>query len=226
MSGAAVAYAADRPVGVKICGITRVEDGLAALAAGADALGIVLAEQSKRRVGLAMAGPLLADLRAAAGRDFLAVAVLGDLDPGTARQLVDVTGFDRVQFHAAGGWRAYWSCCEAFGTGPAQAWAAVRVRDAGSFENFDRVACEAFVLDAWDHSRFGGTGTTFDWSLAAPFARLHRVILAGGLDPSNVVQAVQAVRPWMVDVSSGVESAPGRKDPALVRAFVEAVRHA
>ncbi len=96
--------------GIKICGITSVVDGVTAVTAGADAIGIVFAEQSKRRVGLAMAPTLLAGVREGAPRPFLAVAVLGSLDAGTGRQLMEEGGFDRVQFHGSSTVREMWMC--------------------------------------------------------------------------------------------------------------------
>ena len=80
------------------------------------------------------------------------------------------------------------------------------------------------LLDAWSADAAGGTGLSFDWALAAPLARTRRVVLAGGLTPENVADAIARVQPWMVDVSSGVEAEPRRKDPARLRAFVKAVR--
>jgi len=114
----------------------------------------------------------------------------------------------------------------ACGPGPAttRAWGALRVRDAASLAGAAELTCEAVLLDGWDAHAAGGTGRTFEWTLAAPLARARRVVLAGGLTPDNVGVAIAQARPWMVDVSSGVESGPGVKDPARVRAFVEAVR--
>jgi len=114
----------------------------------------------------------------------------------------------------------------ACGPGPAttRAWGALRVRDAASLAGAEELPCEAVLLDAWDAHAAGGTGRTFDWALAAGLARTRRVVLAGGLTPGNVAAAIAQVRPWMVDVSSGVEAGPGIKDPARVRAFMEAVR--
>lgn len=218
-------------VGVKICGITRREDGLAALAAGADAIGIVLAASSPRRVARGDAATLLDGLRAASGRSFLAVAVLDRLDPAAGREAIDGLGFDRVQFHAPAALPALAACLAAFdatggGPGAGRAWGALRVADAASLAGADGLACEAVLLDAHVAGVAGGTGRTFAWALAASLAGARRVVLAGGLTPDNVATAVATVRPWMVDVSSGVEAAPGIKDPARVRAFVEAARHA
>lgn len=224
------------PVRVKICGITSREDGALALAAGADALGLVLAERSTRRVAPLDAAALVGALRADTDRPFLAVAVLESLDPADAREAIAGLGFDRVQIHPGGdaGVPELRASLEAFdvagapacGPGPAtaRAWGALRVKGAASLAGAETLPCEAVLVDAWHASAAGGTGRTFEWGHAVELARTRKLVLAGGLTPENVGAAIDAVHPWMVDVSSGVEAAPGRKDPARVRAFVEAVR--
>ncbi|MFZ2951031.1 MAG: phosphoribosylanthranilate isomerase, partial [Desulfuromonadaceae bacterium] len=99
-----------------------------------------------------------------------------------------------------------------------------RVRDASSLEGMTDYRAAAFLLDAWSPAAHGGTGRTFSWEIAARAADSHRIILAGGLTPENVAAAVATVNPYAVDVSSGVESTPGKKNHTLVRAFVNAVR--
>ncbi len=99
------------------------------------------------------------------------------------------------------------------------------MRDAASLAGAEALACEALHLDAHLAHALGGTGTTFDWALVQGLARTRRVVLAGGLTPTNVGDAVRAVHPWRVDVSSGVETSPGIKDPDKMKAFVEAVYH-
>lgn len=211
-------------VGIKICGITNAPDGVSAVVAGADAIGVVFAEQSKRRVGILTAPDLLTSIRGGAPRAFLAVAVLGSLDAGLARRLIEEVGFDRVQLHGTGRAKELWSCILALEELADRAWGVVRVKDASSFEGYEDVPCGAFVLDTWREGVLGGSGTPFSWELAVPFARKRPVVLAGGLQAGNVAQAIQAVQPWMVDVSSSVESSPGRKDVPRMQAFVEAVR--
>lgn len=214
-------------VGIKICGLTRLEDALFALDAGADALGFVLAENSSRRLSPQQAQDLLGRVRELATRPFQAVAVLGTLDPESARSALAELGFDRAQLVGSEEPPAAALGAALLALGPlaARTWAAVRVRDAGSLVGLGDAPCEAFVLDAWHADALGGTGHVFDWTLAAPFAARHRVLLAGGLDAGNVAESIRAVRPWRVDVSSGVEESPGIKSAAKVRAFVEAVRH-
>jgi phosphoribosylanthranilate isomerase len=210
---------------VKICGITRAGDGIDALTAGADAIGVVLAASSPRSVAPSAAGALVAAIRTGAGeRPFLAVAVLDALDPAAARDALDERGFDRVQFHSTADLPALAALLDAFPEARERAWGAVRVAEAASLDGAGELACEAVLLDAHVPGEAGGTGRTFRWELAAPLAAARRVVLAGGLHPGNVSGAIDVVRPWMVDVSSGVEAAPGIKDPARMRAFVEAVR--
>ena len=211
---------------IKICGITRPEDGAAALEEGVYALGFVLAEGSPRRLRAAEAEELLAAIRREAPRPFAAVAVLDRCDAAEGARMLDELGFDRVQFHGTEGLHALRVCLAAMEEPRRHAWGAVRVRDALSLDGAEELACEAIVLDSHVEGRAGGTGQAFDWTLAAPLARHRNVVLAGGLTPENVADAVRAVRPWMVDVSSGVESSPGLKDAARIRAFVEAVRGA
>lgn len=213
-------------VRVKICGITRREDGALALAAGAHALGFVLAERSPRHVAPAEAEALVAALRREAPQPFLAVAVLDRFDPLAGGRAISELGFDRVQFHGVDGMPALRACLAAFDEAARFAWGAVRVADAASLEGADDLDCEAVLLDAHVAGVAGGTGQAFDWTLAAPLAARRKVVLAGGLTPETVAGAVRTVKPWMVDVSSGVEAGPGVKDVARMRAFVEAVHGA
>jgi phosphoribosylanthranilate isomerase len=213
-------------VGVKICGLTRVQDALAALEAGAVALGFILAEGSPRRLDPDAAQDLVARVRAGTTRPFEAVAVLGAYDEVAARQALTTLGFDRVQlagFDAAPAIPLRAALSE-LGPLAARTWGAIRVRSAVSLEGLDDAPCEAFVLDAWRDGALGGTGHVFDWTLAAPLAARRHVVLAGGLDADNVAAAIRAVKPWRVDVASGVEDAPGVKSAEKIRAFVEAVR--
>jgi len=101
---------------------------------------------------------------------------------------------------------------------------ALRVKDAQSLAGHEQFKTSALLLDAWVADAYGGTGHRFNWELAAGIAKQRPVILAGGLTPENVFEAIAAVKPYAVDVSSGVEGAPGKKDPAKVKAFIDAVR--
>jgi len=212
---------------VKVCGITRFEDGIDALEAGADALGFVLAAGSPRRLAPATAVELVTRVRKAAPRPFLAVAVLGTYGADDARTALVKHGFDRVQLVGddADPVTQLTRVLRSLGAHGDCVWGSIRVRDAGSLAGAETLVCQAVHLDAHRGDALGGTGQTFDWALAASLARARRVVLAGGLTSANVAAAVQTVRPWRVDVSSGVEASPGIKDPDKMRAFVEAVRH-
>ena len=212
---------APRP-GIKICGVTRVADALVALEAGACALGFILASGSPRRLEPAEAQALVGAVRAAAPRPFEAVAVLGGYDAPAARHALLELGFDRVQLVGEEPQPALFEALAALGPLAARAYGAVRVRDAASLAGLEDAPCDAILLDTYRKGALGGTGHVFDWELAAPLAARRRVVLAGGLTPLNVAEAVTRVRPWRVDVASGVEDAPGIKNAAKIRAFVEA----
>jgi phosphoribosylanthranilate isomerase len=208
---------------VKICGITTIEDALMAVAAGADALGFVFAP-SPRQVTPETAASILRELP-----PFVTtVAVLVDQDPAP---ILDRCPLDVLQFHGS-------EPPEEMRSFPGvRAIKAFRVRASVDLEDLHRYheAADALLLDAYVPGIAGGSGATFPWALAREaverglVASAHGLgngvpplILAGGLTPENVAAAIAAAAPYAVDVSSGVEAAPGRKDPAKVRAFVKA----
>ncbi len=199
---------------VKICGITSVQDALHAAGCGADALGLVFYADSPRCVTRQQARAIIAELPPF-------VVPVGLFVNCPAEEIGDIAagcGFDTVQLH---GDEKPDDCLLA----PLRVIKALRVRDRSSLTAIDEYPVSALLLDAWVPGSYGGTGRTFNWQLAAAAARRHRVVLAGGLTPDNVAEAVRAVRPYAVDVSSGVESAPGRKDPDLVAAFVRNAKY-
>jgi indole-3-glycerol phosphate synthase/phosphoribosylanthranilate isomerase len=206
-------------VAVKICGITSVADGLMAARCGADAIGLVLWPESTRAVDLAAARAIAAALPPLVHR----VGVFVNPTRAEVERAVDEIGLDVVQLHGD-------ETPEFCRTLPRRVLKAVRVgngfraEDALRFENF----AGGILLDTRADeagARPGGTGRAFDWTLARAVRENARsLVLAGGLTPENVGRAVAAVEPDAVDVSSGVEASPGRKDPARVRAFVRAVR--
>ncbi|MDE2308100.1 MAG: phosphoribosylanthranilate isomerase [Xanthomonadaceae bacterium] len=201
---------------IKCCGMTRVEDALLAARLGADAIGLVFTARSRRQVTMARARQI-----AAAMPPFVAtVALFMDDDAELVRQVIDEIQPTLLQFH--GSESDHW--CMQFGRAflkaiamGAGAAALPRLRD------YPHAA--GLLLDGHDPGEAGGSGKAFDWSLL-PADPAQPVILAGGLDPGNVGRAVRAARPWAVDVASGVESAPGIKDPARLAAFIAAVRAA
>ncbi len=199
---------------IKICGVTRASDLAAAVEAGVDAVGFVFAE-SPRRVTADTARRLVLTLPP----HVLRVGVFVDENPSEIARIVAAAELDRVQLHGFEDPMVR----ELVGTRVLKAF---RARDANVLEEIPTWGADAFLLDTWSADAAGGSGTTFDWAIAKRAADLGRMILAGGLTPQNVGRAIIQVRPFGVDVSSGVESAPGVKDPAKIRAFVEAVRAA
>ncbi len=202
---------------VKICGITNAEDARTAVDAGADAVGFVFWAKSPRAVDSATARAIAATLPPFV----LRVGVFVDAAPEEIKRVADEVGLDMVQMHGR-------ESPEAVAQAPRRAVKAIRVgpgfqpQDALRYDG----AAAALLLDTrLDGALPGGTGRTFDWSLVRPVREgTSFLVLAGGLTPDNVAEAIATVRPDAVDVSSGVESAPGRKDAAKVRAFVDAVR--
>lgn len=213
---------------VKICGITTPADAVPAVEAGANALGVVFAP-SPRRVTLEQAREIRA---AVPGVELVGVFV--DEAFAEVRRAVMEAGLQATQFHKdpAGLWpRADLTDWEAFRAERAlRAVRAVRARSAEALQSALEGRAEAFdqvLLDAYVPGVEGGTGQTFDWSLADTARAFGRpIIVAGGLHPGNVAEAIRRVAPWGVDVSSGVESAPGRKDADAVRRFLAAAREA
>lgn len=199
---------------VKICGITTVADGLTAAAAGADLIGLMLYDGSPRRVSLDQAAAISRALPPAVGR----VGVFVNPSESLVRQAIAAGQLTLLQFHG----EEPSEFCTGFGLMSLKAF---RLRDAASLQQLERYQTDAFLLDAFSAGARGGTGETFNWDLAVAARRYGRpIFLAGGLTPGNVALAVRTVQPFGVDVSSGVESAPGIKDAAKVRAFVAAAK--
>ena len=207
-------------VKVKICGITNIEDALAAVEAGADALGFVFAE-SPRKVTAKAVLSILEILP-----PFVAtVGVFADQDVDEIFRIWKQTNVHFAQLHDVLGPRG-----ELLSPGGGFGWYrvihALRVKSAEDIRRAadDRSvrACAALLLDAHVEGKMGGTGQTFDWDLAVQAKSLGKpVILAGGLTPANVEEAVRKVRPYAVDVSTGVEASLGKKDHAKVKEFIE-----
>ncbi|NCS65712.1 MAG: phosphoribosylanthranilate isomerase [Hydrogenophilales bacterium CG03_land_8_20_14_0_80_62_28] len=201
---------------IKICGITRIEDGLAAAGAGADAIGLVFAESSPRRVDIDLAVRIAHTLP-----PFVAVVALF-VNPTSAEvnEVIRHLGPDLLQFHG----EETPAFCQSFGRPFLKA---ARVRPDLDLLQYaaDFAAARGLLLDAYTPGAHGGAGRRFDWSLIPAELSLP-VILAGGLAPGNVAAAVRRVRPWAVDVSSGVEVAKGVKDAAKIFAFIKEVQNA
>ena len=201
---------------IKCCGMTRVGDALLAAQLGADAIGLVFTARSKRRVTLAQADAIMAALPPFVA----AVALFMDDEPGLVRQVIEAVRPTLLQFH--GGESDAW--CAQFGQPFLKAVA--MGEGAAALPRLQQYPHAAgLLLDGHAAGAAGGSGRTFDWSLL-PRGLAQPLILAGGLHAGNVGDAVRAVRPWAVDVASGVESAPGIKDPGRLEAFIRAVRAA
>ena len=201
---------------VKICGITNPADAAVAIAAGADALGFIFCAKSPRFVPIATA----AEIARAIPPYVLRVGVFVNPAEEFVTEAIAACGLNLLQFHGD----ETPEFCTRFGL---MSMKALRVRDAASLAQLAQYHTDAFLLDAYSAKGLGGTGETFNWDLALEAKKMGRpVFLAGGLTPENVAAAVQQVRPFGVDVSSGVEVSPGKKDHAKVRAFIAAVRSA
>ena len=193
---------------VKICGITNREDALAAVEGGAAALGFNFYPKSPRYIAPKDAARLAEGLPASV----LKVGVFVNEPAGRIKEIAALAGLDVAQLHGD----------ERPGTLPQnlRVWKAFRVDSSLEPALLDAYPAEAFLLDTPSAGLFGGTGLTFDWTLAKGTGR--RIILAGGLDASNVREAIRTARPWGVDASSRLESAPGRKDHKKMIEFIQA----
>jgi phosphoribosylanthranilate isomerase len=200
---------------VKICGITSIADALHAADCGADALGLNFYSKSPRHVTAEQAKEIIEALP-----PFVTPVGLFVNHPAEEiRRIAEFCGLGTIQLH---GDERPEDCRLA----PLQVIKALRIRDESSLADLDLYPVRSVLLDAWCPESYGGTGRTFNWQLAARAAQNRRIILAGGLTPENVADAVRAVKPYAVDVSSGVESAPGHKDPRKVAEFIRNAKFA
>ncbi|MEJ5863330.1 phosphoribosylanthranilate isomerase [Pseudomonas farsensis] len=200
----------------KICGITRIEDALAAVEAGADALGFVFYAKSPRAVDVRQARAIIAELP-----PFVTtVGLFVNASRCELNEILEVVPLDLLQFHGD----ETPADCEGYH----RPWIkALRVRPGDDLEAACRyyAGARGILLDTFVAGVPGGTGEAFDWSLV-PATLSKPIILAGGLSASNVAQAIAQVRPYAVDVSGGVEQAKGIKDAAKIAAFMQAVKQA
>ncbi len=200
---------------VKICGITNLRDARAAAAAGADFLGFVFYRKSPRYIPPSKARRLISRLP----RTVCKVGVFVNEDKECVQAVAASCGLDMVQFHGAEA-PAYVNSFKGCGVIKA-----VRVRERRSLEGLDRYRADFFLLDTFRRGRFGGTGEVFAWKVLASLAKKKaKIIVSGGLTPENVGGLLQVFRPYAVDVSSGVEKAPGRKDHKRVKKFIDTVK--
>lgn len=191
---------------VKICGLTRVEDALLAWASGASALGFVFHPASPR----AISAKRVREIRRELPPEAFCIGVFVDVDPARINALAEEAGLDAVQLHG----RETPEDCAALKRPVIKA---IRAEDAAMLGEY---AVAAVLLDAAHPSLAGGTGLKADWKLAERIARQRLLILAGGLNPHNVLAATECVRPAGLDVCSGVEAAPGIKDAELLKSLL------
>jgi phosphoribosylanthranilate isomerase len=203
---------------VKICGITNWRDAKLAVDLGAQFLGFNFYRQSARYIEPQAARRIIAKLP----KDVSAVGVFVNERQDVVESIGYQARLDSVQLHGEELPRMVGSLAQAYGV--IKAFRVKRGFRAASLGKYPDAA--AFLLDGFDAKKRGGTGKTFDWSVAVEAKRYGFVFLAGGLTPENVAAAIRAAHPFAVDVASGVESSPGKKDAAKLKAFMEAVERA
>ena len=198
-------------VKVKICGVTTPDQADMVQSFGADALGLVFYSSSPRYINVKVAK----GIRKIINSNCLCVALLVNADVSFVYRVIEELKPDLLQFHGD----ESPSYCHQFNYPFIRA---VRMQQGLDLSSIIKSYCPkgGFLFDSWDETKYGGTGTSFDWT-ALPKKRNFSLILAGGLVPENVRDAIKVVRPDMVDVSSGVEYSPGRKDPELVAQFIK-----
>jgi phosphoribosylanthranilate isomerase len=200
---------------IKICGITNKIDALNASSLRVDMLGFVFYKKSKRCVDTAVAEDIINELPPGIAR----VGVFVDEDPEIVRSVAVDAGLDTLQFHGSetpeycASFRKDYKVIKAF-----------RIKDKDDLKKINVYDADYYLLDTYRPDSIGGTGEVFDWKILKDFELLRPVILSGGLNPSNVRLAIESVVPYGVDVSSGIESKPGKKDEALMKSFVQEAR--
>ncbi len=198
---------------IKICGITNLKDALLAAELGADALGFIFASSSPRAINPQVAKEIIAQLPA-----FLTtVGVFVNDSRDYIQQMRHFCYLDMVQLHG----EETPDFCRVLG---GRIIKAIRVEDEASLTQMKDYTPSAFLLDAYQAGKPGGTGKTFDWQLAFAAKQYGRIILSGGLNPENIREAIKQVQPYAVDVASGVEAARGQKDPRRLQEFIEQVK--
>lgn len=202
---------------IKICGITNKVDAVNAAGLGIDMIGFVFYAKSKRFIEPLMAKDIINELPP----DIIKVGVFVDEDAEKVRSIAEEAGLDALQFHGS----ETPEFCAAF-KGDFKVIKAFRLKDKEDLKKINGYDVDYYLLDTFKADVIGGTGEVFDWKILKDFELLKPVILSGGLNASNVGRAIQEIVPYGVDVSSGVESAPGKKDAQLMKKFVEEVRKA
>ena len=203
---------------IKICGITNLDDALAAADLGVDFLGFVFSEKSPRQIKIKNAIAIIKSLPSSVST----VGLFVDQEELAVKMIFDKCRLDYFQFH---GGESPDYCKRIKEKG--KVIKAFRIKEEQSVEALADYDVEMYLLDAYNEDKFGGTGEVFNWDLAVKAKKYSRpIIIAGGLNPENVTRVLQKVRPYAVDVSSGVEKSPGKKDVQLMKKFIQQVRSA
>lgn len=201
-------------VRVKVCGITNSDDAFRAVELGVDALGFIFYKGSKRFIDPRDAYPIISSLPPFVST----VGVFVNQGPDEIREAVETSGVNTVQLHGD-------ETPEFCAMLPYKLIKAVRVKDTLNTEEVELYPVLAILFDKHTDEMYGGTGTSFDWGVLKGIAISKKVILSGGLTPENVSRAIETVRPYGVDVSTGVEDSPGKKNHMKMRKFIEAVKN-
>lgn len=198
---------------VKICGITNVDDALSAAELGADALGFIFVKSSPRYIAPKTARKIIQELPPFV----VPVGVFADMAYNDILEIIDRTGIGCVQLHGE-------ETPKQLANYPVPVYKSFRVDARFHPEILRRYKGSAYLLDTKTPGALGGTGQTFDWDGAIKAKEYGRIILAGGLNPENIVKAARIVQPYAADVNSGVEERPGKKDPAKLKLLFENLR--
>jgi len=202
---------------IKICGITNIEDARAAANLGADALGFIFVPDTPRYMEPQSASRIIRELPPFITR----VGVFADASPEEICQTIQTCGLNAIQLHGS---ETPEYCDNIRARCRVNIIKGFRIKDRHSLSAIPKYKVSAYLLDTYVKGKKGGTGETFNWDLAKEAKPYGRIIIAGGLTPENVAEAIQNVQPYAVDVSSGVEARPGKKDHAKIRAFIKNVR--
>ena len=202
--------ASDKQVKVKVCGMTSLKDALVAVEEGADAVGFIFYKKSPRSVTMKIVREIVLELPPFVDT----VGVFVDETAVQINKIADYCNLDIIQLHGD----ESPTFCKRIRRKVIKAF---RIKDMQSVKKISSFQVSGFLLDTFSENLHGGTGKVFDWNLVLPAKKFGPVIMAGGLTPNNVQQAVRQVRPYGVDVCSGVESEPGIKDHKKVRAFLK-----
>ena len=200
----------NRDAKIKVCGMTSLEDTLVAVEAGADAVGFIFYKKSPRSVTIKTVCEIVDELPPFVD----AIGIFVNESAEQINKIADRCKLDRVQLHGD----ETPAFCKKIRRRVIKA---IRVKDIQSLKKLSDFPVSGFLLDAFSEDQRGGTGKVFDWNLVHPAKKYGAVILAGGLTPNNVRQAIHRVKPYGVDVCSGVESQPGIKDHKKVKAFIK-----